>query len=180
MDGSRRRTRRAPCALGAVALVLAPATGMGSPPVESADSAVASARLRHPEERVAVIRGIQGAARRLADPECQELLSVFTDARGRPLREALEAEGLSVVGHLGRLFFYDGSTSLCGWRRLAYTEPGSHTVFVCGRRFRTVLQQNPTHAEAAIIHEALHTLGLGENPPTWEEITARVLGACRR
>jgi hypothetical protein len=178
MDGSRRQIRPGTVAL-ATALVLAPAIGMGSPAIEAADPAAASARLRHPEERVAVIQGIQGAARRLADPGCQEVLTRFTDAGGRSLRDALDGEGLSAADHLGRLFFYDGSTSLCGGRRLAYTERSSHVVYVCGRRFRTVLRQNPAYAEAAIIHEALHTLGLGEDPPTWEEITARVLDACR-
>jgi len=29
-----------------------------------------------------------------------------------------------------------------------------------------------------MIHEALHTLGLGENPPTSAEITERVLARC--
>jgi hypothetical protein len=37
----------------------------------------------------------------------------------------------------------------------------------------------PAYGEAAIIHETHHSLGLGENPPTWQEITARVLDACR-
>jgi len=30
-----------------------------------------------------------------------------------------------------------------------------------------------------VIHEVLHTLGLGENPPTSTEITLRVEGRCR-
>jgi hypothetical protein len=34
-------------------------------------------------------------------------------------------------------------------------------------------------AQAIVIHEALHTLGLGENPPSSAEITARVLASCR-
>jgi hypothetical protein len=33
-------------------------------------------------------------------------------------------------------------------------------------------------AEAVIIHEMLHTLGLGENPPSSTEITFRVLNRC--
>ena len=39
--------------------------------------------------------------------------------------------------------------------------------------------KNPTLAEAMVIHEMLHTLGLGENPPTTFEITDRVLSRCR-
>src|SRR5262249_13780713 len=95
-------------------------------------------------------------------------------------REALEAEGLSAADFLASLFFYDGSASECGARRLAGTERGSRVVFVCAQCFRAVCQQQPVHAEAAIIYEALHTLGLGENPPTGEEITGGVVEACRR
>jgi hypothetical protein len=29
-----------------------------------------------------------------------------------------------------------------------------------------------------ILHEMLHTLGLGEDPPTSQEITAQVVAAC--
>jgi len=32
---------------------------------------------------------------------------------------------------------------------------------------------------AVFIHEMLHTLGLGENPPSTQEITGRVLLQCR-
>ena len=38
--------------------------------------------------------------------------------------------------------------------------------------------RNPREAEAMIIHELLHTLGLGENPPTSIEITRRVESRC--
>jgi hypothetical protein len=31
-----------------------------------------------------------------------------------------------------------------------------------------------------VIHEALHTLGLGENPPTSTEITSRIAARCQR
>jgi hypothetical protein len=34
-------------------------------------------------------------------------------------------------------------------------------------------------AEAMVIHEMLHTLGLGENPPSTFEITERVRQRCR-
>ena len=37
----------------------------------------------------------------------------------------------------------------------------------------------PRLAEALVIHEMLHTLGLGENPPTSTEITKRVEGRCQ-
>ena len=87
--------------------------------------------------------------------------------------------GVAATDFLGRLFSYDGAASHCGDRHLAYTGPGSRVVFVCGRKFRALWNDSPDAAEAAIIHEALHCLGLGENPPSWEEITARVVDACR-
>jgi hypothetical protein len=35
-------------------------------------------------------------------------------------------------------------------------------------------------ADAAIIHELLHSLGLGEDPPTSKQITDTVLARCAR
>jgi len=177
MDGSRGWTRRATHLVSALAIVLAP--GMAWASGAGAGGATDMVRLHRADDSGAVAQAIRGAARRLHDPRCQELLAEFTDARGRPLREVLDAEGLAASDHLSRIFFYDGSASDCGQSRLAYTAPGSRVVFVCGGRFRALSQLSVAYAEGAIIHEALHTLGLGENPPTWEEITARVLDACR-
>jgi len=42
----------------------------------------------------------------------------------------------------------------------------------------TVAEPKPFYAEAVIIHETLHSLGLGENPPTSDEITWRVFSRC--
>ena len=61
---------------------------------------------------------------------------------------------------------------------LAFTSVGSDTVFVCARSFVRVAQRDPALAEMVLIHEALHTLGLGENPPTSGEITARIEERC--
>jgi hypothetical protein len=64
--------------------------------------------------------------------------------------------------------------------------PGRRRVFVCpvgpGRinsRLSKIEFQSGSLAEAMVIHEMLHTLGLGENPPTTFEITARVRESCR-
>jgi hypothetical protein len=56
--------------------------------------------------------------------------------------------------------------------------PGSRVVQVCGRRFGAVARRNPRLAEASVIHEMLHSLGLGENPPDPQVITGRVLDLC--
>jgi hypothetical protein len=39
---------------------------------------------------------------------------------------------------------------------------------------------DPSLAAALIIHEELHSLGLGEDPPTSKEITAKVIERCGR
>jgi hypothetical protein len=58
-------------------------------------------------------------------------------------------------------------------------------VFVCPaeREARSRLArlefQGGSLAEAMVIHEMLHTLGLGENPPTPFEITERIRARCR-
>ena len=55
---------------------------------------------------------------------------------------------------------------------------GSRLVFVCGRDFARAWKKAPREIAATVIHEMLHSLGLGENPPTPREITYRVEKAC--
>jgi hypothetical protein len=57
---------------------------------------------------------------------------------------------------------------------------GSRVVTICGREFAKEWRERPHIAYATIIHEALHTLGLGENPPTAQVITQQVLRKCAR
>ncbi len=38
-------------------------------------------------------------------------------------------------------------------------------MLVCGPRLERQMTRNTRHAEATIIHEMLHSLGLRENPP---------------
>jgi hypothetical protein len=52
-------------------------------------------------------------------------------------------------------------------------------VYVCPARFLDTFRKNPGLAEAYLIHEMLHSLGLGENPPSSREITERVIDRCR-
>lgn len=153
---------------------------LGVAPAGGGEATLANARLRQPRDRMFVAEAIRGAARRLGDARCQELLDGFLDQSRRPLREALDAEGLSAPEFLASLYFYDGTESGCGAHRLAYTVPGYHLVYVCGDRFRDLYQRNSSLAEVAVVHEMLHCLGLGENPPTPQEINARVQEACRK
>ena len=162
------------------AAVVALGACLGAARAEGEIAASSNNRLRRPDDRAFVSLAVRGAARRLGDGRCQQLLGALRDRRQRPLRQALDGEGVSAPEFLDRLYFYDGSEEGCGARRLAYTVAGARAVFVCGDRFRSVYQRNTTLAEVAIIHEALHCLGLSENPPTWQEINAWVQAACQR
>lgn len=115
------------------------------------------------------------------DP-CIRLLSEFRDLAGRPLSRRLEEIGFSADGFLSELVVVDGDRrALCQSRRvLAGTRPGSREIVFCGRRFARTQVQDRDFAAAIVIHEELHALGLGENPPTTEEITGRVLERCRK
>jgi hypothetical protein len=128
-----------------------------------------------------VQRSLDRARGRLERPQCQRLFTDFQDASGRPLQDALDRTGRSGAEHLGTLLFYDGSSQpRCGGRTLAFTWVGSQIVFVCTQQFVAAARRDPILADAALIHESLHSLGLGENPPTSSEITSRVISRCRR
>jgi hypothetical protein len=57
------------------------------------------------------------------------------------------------------------------------TSAGVPRVFVCKSFLETVYQRRAM-AEVYVIHEMLHTLGLGENPPTSHDITRQVVRRC--
>jgi hypothetical protein len=150
---------------------------VASAPAPAADEAP-NVRLTHNGERFAVARALSGAMHKLGDPVCQTLLDEFKDASGRPLRSALEGLGMSAPDYLRAVFFYDGPGRLCGTSALAVTTPGSRAVFVCGARFVREMKANEPHAEGTLIHEMLHSLGLGENPPSSDYINTRVRARC--
>lgn len=124
---------------------------------------------------------VVGARRRLEQPACRGLLAEFSDASGRTLQENLDALGETGGTYLARILFAQGSDRRrCkGDDAYAFTTPGSRVVYVCGRAFKSLAERDPVMAQAIVIHEALHTLGLGENPPRSSDITARVLARCR-
>lgn len=136
-------------------------------------------RLRDTSHRFAVLRALGGAARQLQHAECQGLLDEFRDAAGQPLRTGLERLGHDAPEYLrGGIFFYDAPERNCGSANVTVTQPGNRAILVCGRRFLREMMRNSRHAEALLIHEMLHSLGLGENPPTSHQITARVRARC--
>jgi hypothetical protein len=151
---------------------------------EAADDTLEAAlfRVRVPNNEVAqaVTRALAGADRLLAEPACQEVLTDFRDASGRTLKEVLDASDVSARGYLRWIVFSDGrGLKACSSKAsLAVTEPGSRVVFICPTAFVEVMSGSPEEAEATLIHEMLHSLGLGENPPRSREITERVRVRC--
>jgi hypothetical protein len=90
---------------------------------------------------------------------------------------------VSARDYLGLLLFVDGSGDVQCVRQpdvIAWTSPGNRVIRVCVPQFRVRRQGDPALTEAVIIHEALHTLGLGENPPSSRLITNRVFARCGR
>ena len=124
---------------------------------------------------------LDGARERLTEPRCQRVLDDFAGADGRPLRDRLAETGRAPEDYLGLVVFYDGRKHpRCGQKGiLAVANAGSRVVWVCPEQMYARARSNPVWAEATLIHEALHTLGLGENPPTSTEITSRILARCQ-
>ena len=129
-----------------------------------------------------VRRAVEGALRRLDSAECRTVFTDFRDAAGRPLQDRLRAYGVTAADYLRWIVFTDGSghRSCAGGSTLAVTAPGSRVVYVCGRLFFKTQLRDPAFVQAAVIHEMLHTLGLGENPPSSDQITRQVESRCGR
>jgi hypothetical protein len=168
--------------------VLAAAVVAAGPPLAAGPAAGPSFRALNAYDRRVVERVRARAAARLRGPECGKLLTDFKDGQGRTLESNLQPLGVSASQYLLLLSFVDG-TRLHECRKRSVTMaavPGQPHVFVCpagaGRvdsRLSRMEFESGSLAEAMVIHEMLHTLGLGENPPTTFEITARVRERCR-
>lgn len=125
-------------------------------------------------------RAREGAARKLEQPQCRALLDEFKDASGQPLAASLARFQISPAEYLRMIPFLDGSSRpLCrSGRADMFSVTGVPRVFVC-RSFADVQLRKPWTAESIVIHEMLHTLGLGESPPSSDEITRRVSSSCQ-
>src|SRR6185503_802596 len=124
--------------------------------------------LTNPFAADAVRWSLNGASRQLDKALCQSLFVDFQDKEGRPLQARLGELDQTASEYLGLVVFRDGTAEKrCGDARvLAFTSPGSRVVYVCEKMFEQMWRQDAHFAQAVLIHEALHTLGLGENPPT--------------
>ena len=130
--------------------------------------------------RIALVESLLGAMRRLSRPECQQLFEDFTDPAGRTLTIKLEAIAQSPADALVGLTFVNGDdTPRCrtDGAVVAFTKPGSRVIHVCGQRF-VQFAGHTKGGEVLLIHELLHSLGLGENPPTSSRITNAVINRC--
>jgi hypothetical protein len=130
------------------------------------------------EDKVPELRSARVRAReRLGRPECQAVLADFESVNGGRLDLVLRSTGRTAQEQLDLLVLQSGlGRPLCDHgARLAFTQIGSSAVSVCLRRF-TLLRA--PEQDAVLIHEMLHSLGLGENPPESVAITAQVLKRC--
>jgi len=129
---------------------------------------------------VVVYAALEGAAHRLSKPECQRVLDDFRDDRGELLSTVLASKEMTHQAFLSSLLFVDAeSVGPCKVHTVAaFTTPRERVIRVCASRFVEGTLSNQKHMEIVIIHELLHALGLGENPPTSAEITAQVMRRC--
>jgi hypothetical protein len=129
-----------------------------------------------PEFRPAV----EEARRRLSDSRCADVLTDFEDVEGRRLDLKVADLKLTAAAYLSFVLFYDGRpTPECGFKTtLAWTTTGSRAVHVCYSQFLAQQRWNAGYTANTLIHEMLHTLGLGETPPDPRVITARVAERC--
>ncbi len=167
---SRWTVRIGRCVLTAAVVAAAPATSS-----EGARHASLTRR-----DAAAVERAREGAARRLEDAGCRRVFTDFHDAQGRTIERNLEKWEMDPAEYLRILPFVDGfGETLCSREKvMLVSTPNVPRVMVCPG-FAKVQRDEPGAAESLVIHEVLHTLGLGENPPASIEITRRVEARCR-
>ena len=137
-------------------------------------------RIKDAYTRDAATRALEGASQWLARPKCQTLFLEFTDERNLPLMTRLRELNTDPDGYLRMVLFLDGAQSATCRRQgvLAFTAQGSRVVYLCGRDFERAWHRDAAEVQAAVIHEMLHSLGLGENPPTPRAITYRIQQLC--
>ena len=160
--------------------VLAAALLSLAAPAASLEPDLRRVRTRSGEDATAVLAALLGAQRKLQDSSCQQLLEDFRDAEGRLLSDNLSSFGMEPADYLTLLVIADGGEqqrgALCRARGVAaVTVPKGRVVYVCGSAFR---EMSLSHRENTLLHEMLHSLGLGEDPPSAREINAQVWRRC--
>jgi hypothetical protein len=125
-------------------------------------------------ETVAV--AVRDASSKLSDPACSRIFADYRDSSGQTLQANLDELGRTGEGYVAWLNFYDcyGMSRCADCGTLASTSPRSRVVYICTAQFRERQLRDPGLAAALITHEELHSLGLAENPPASQAITAQV------
>jgi hypothetical protein len=115
----------------------------------------------------------------LEEAECAKVLTDFTDRSGHVLSEKLDILELPAQSYLPMVVFLEETRhQSCRTGILARTVPNSRVVWLCSGELKEMWARDRAYTVAAFIHEMLHTLGLGENPPSSKQITNQVLARC--
>ena len=151
---------------------------------QSAASTEGSFRNRLTGDARGVLQRIMtGTRRRLAHPACQALFADFVDRDKRTLSAILDAESRTAIDYFDELYFVEANNSHQCQRSpalIAFTAVRGRIIYVCTRPLIASLSQDASAGEILLIHELLHAIGLGEDPPSSAAITARVWTRCGR
>ena len=154
-------------------------SGAGGPEARQAKATWPLVHVPDPIANYLMGEVLEKASGLLAEPGCGSVLTDFRDQQGKPLADRLVALDVDVRTYLTMIVFIDDSRHPhCASGAIAFTEPGGRVVRLCVDRLKEAWVRDRTYTLAVVIHELLHTLGLGENPPSSKEITARVIARC--
>jgi hypothetical protein len=169
------------CAFGiGVAILLWHAPLLSRAPTRSGDSARYRLLLNLTPFNQGIVRSaIDLALARLARPGCPLVYQDFELPNGGTPQTELDRLGIRPEDLLENLLFADGSRlPTCEIGRAALTTTaGSRVIHICPN-FAQLHVRDPRRSASLVIHESLHALGLGENPPSSNEITNRVERRC--
>jgi hypothetical protein len=128
-------------------------------------------------DRQSVRLAVDLAIGKLARPGCSSIFEDFEMPDGRTPRSELDRLGLHPDALVKSLVFVDGSRDpVCrNGRAFLTTTPGSRLIRVCPGFAQL---RDPGLTASLVLHESLHALGLGENPPSSRDITNRVERRC--
>jgi hypothetical protein len=137
-------------------------------------------RIPDPVARATAIAGLESASESLVNGDCGKVLTDYETERGQTLADRLSSLEVDIQTYVRMVTFVDDSRHrVCEKGGLFFTSPGSRVVRVCVEALKQ-MRSRPADLVALFIHEVLHSLGLGESPPSSEAITARVKARCGR
>ena len=168
------------CALGVAALVLVPVASAQTGPIPSRRATRQALMLNlKPFDQGTVRRALDLALAKLALPGCPQVYADFQLPKGDTPQDELNRLGIGPEEFLETLVFIDGAREpICQiGRAVLTTTPGSRVIRVCPGFARFQIR-DPGMSASIMIHESLHALGLGEDPPSSIEITARIERRC--